>query len=255
MIDEIRELVDRYGVWVRDKSVLRDLSSELVEVTTPYLDRHNDYLQIYVRRENGGYRLTDGGETISDLRMSGCELDTPKRKALLSATLNGFGVQMENDIISVKASASNFPLRKHNLVQAMLAVNDMFVLSVPVVSSLFHEDVAKWLEANDVRFTPNVQFKGKSGWDHTFDFVVPASRRAPERLLRAIARPTRDMAETLAFAWIDTREVRPSSSKFIAMLNDQERAPSTSIVEALKSYEIEPVTWSAREDARELLLA
>ena len=43
-------------------------------------DRHNDYSQIYVRQDNGAFLLTDGGETIQDLRASGCDLETSKRK-------------------------------------------------------------------------------------------------------------------------------------------------------------------------------
>ena len=57
MIEEVRGLVDRYADWVRDKSILKAVSDEYVQITTPYLDRHNDYTQIYVRRENGGYLL------------------------------------------------------------------------------------------------------------------------------------------------------------------------------------------------------
>jgi hypothetical protein len=49
----------------RDKSVLREVNDQYVEITTPYLDRHNDYTQIYVRRDNGAFMLTDGGETNS----------------------------------------------------------------------------------------------------------------------------------------------------------------------------------------------
>ena len=255
MIEEIRELVDKYSAWVRDKSVLRDLGNAYVEITTPYLDRHNDYMQIYVRKEDGGFLLTDDGETVEDLRASGCDLETHKRRSLLTATLQGFGVQKNDDALFVKANANNFALRKHNLVQAMLAVNDMFVLSVPMVSSLFHEDVSAWLDANDIRHTPLVKFTGKSGYDHTFDFVVPASRQAPERLLRAISRPTRDMAEALAFAWIDTRDVRPPASRFYALLNDQERITSPSVTDALRSYEISPVLWSERDAVRDELLA
>lgn len=86
--------------------------------------------------------------------------------------------------------------------------------SVPVVASLFLEDVTAWLELHDIRFTPNVKFTGRSGYDHTFDFVVPASGRAPERLIRAVNRPSRDLAEAMAFAWVDTKEVRPTASKF-----------------------------------------
>ena len=32
-----------------------------------------------------------------------------------------------------------------SLLQAMLAVNDMFYLAVPMVASLFYEDVVAWL--------------------------------------------------------------------------------------------------------------
>jgi hypothetical protein len=255
VIEEIRQLLDKYAQWVRDKSVLRELGDEYIEITTPYLDRHNDYTQIYVRRDNGAFILTDGGETIDDLRSSGCDLETKKRKDLLTATLNGFGIQRDGDALIVKANAQNFSLRKHNLVQAILAVNDLFFLAVPIVASLFLEDVTAWLELHEIRHTPNVKFTGKSGYDHTFDFVVPASRRAPERLLRAVSKPSRDIAEAMAFSWIDTKEVRPPTSRFYAILNDEERAPSSSIVDALRNYEIVPVLWSEREVVRETLVA
>lgn len=253
MIEEVRTLLDQYAQWVRDKTVLREVGDEYLEITTPYLDRHNDYTQIYVRKDEGGYELTDGGEIIDDLRSSGCDLETKKRKDLLTATLNGFGIQRDGDQLIVKANASNFALRKHNLVQAMLAVNDLFYLAVPVVASLFLEDVTAWLELHDIRFTPRVKFTGKSGYDHHFDFVVPASRRAPERLLRAVSRPSRDIAEAMAFAWIDTREVRSPNSRFYAFLNDEERAPSSTVLDALRNYDISPVAWSARESVREEL--
>jgi hypothetical protein len=248
VIDEIRNLLDQYSQWLRDKSVLRELDDHYVEITTPYLDRHNDYTQIYVRRDDGGFLLTDGGETIQDLRSSGCELETQKRRDLLSATLKGFGVQKDGDAIIVRANNQNFPLRKHNLVQAILSVNDLFYLAVPLVTSLFLEDVTAWLEAHDIRHTPKVRFTGKSGYDHTFDFVVPASRRAPERLIRAVNQPNREIAEALAFAWIDTREVRPPTSRFYAFLNDEERSPSNTILDALRNYEIVPVPWSSRDE-------
>ncbi len=254
MIDEIRILLDQYAQWVRDKTVLREVGDEYVEITTPYLDRHNDYAQIYVRKEDGGFELTDGGEIIDDLRSSGCDLETKKRKDLLTATLNGFGVQRDGERLVVKANPANFALRKHNLVPAMLAVNDLFYLAVPVVASLFLEDVTAWLDLHDVRFTPRVKFTGKSGYDHHFDFVVPASRRAPERLLRAVSRPSRDIAEAMAFAWIDTREVRSSNSRFYAFLNDEERAASSTVMDALRNYEIVPVAWSDRESIREELI-
>ena len=124
VIDDIRSLLDQYTKWLRDKTSLRQIS-DWIEISTPYLDRHNDCLQIYAKRQNGGYLLTDDGYIIEDLQQSGCKLDTGKRQALLM-TLNGFGVRLNDGRLEIQASPDNFAVRKHNLVQAMLAVNDLF---------------------------------------------------------------------------------------------------------------------------------
>lgn len=255
MINEVQQLLDQYWAWLKDKTKLREVGGEWVEITTPHLDRHNDYLQIYARRINGNLVLTDDGYIIGDLIRGGCRLDSPKRQALLNMTLAGFGVQLAEGRLEVRASPENFALRKHNLLQAMLAVNDLFYLAIPMVASLFYEDVVSWLEASDIRFTPNVKFTGKSGYDHLFDFVIPKSRRQPERILHTITRPSKDTAEAAAFKWIDTRDVRSSDSRAYAFLNDQEQGVPQGVVDALGSYDIRPVIWSAREQVREELAA
>ena len=254
MIGEIKKLLDDYMAWLKDKTMLRQIEN-WIEITTPYLDRHNDYIQIYAKKENNGFLLTDDGYTIVDLEQSGCKLQSPKRQDLLKMTLNGFGVQLQNNMLEVHASKDNFALRKHNLVQSMLAVNDMFYLAVPMVASLFYEDVVAWLDLHEVRYTPKVKFTGKTGYDHLFDFVIPKSRLQPERILQAINRPNRDTAQAVAFSWIDTKEVRPPDSKAYAILNDSEQSISSAVVDALRSYDVNPIPWSVREDVRAELAA
>ncbi len=249
MIQDVQKLLDTYLAWLKDKTHLRQIE-DWVEITTPYLDRNNDYLQIYARKESGSYILTDDGQTIGELEQTGCKLNSPKREALLKMTLNGFGVQLQDQRLEVRAGPENFALRKHNLVQAMLAVNDMFYLSVPVVGSLFYEDVFSWLELNNIRYVQNVKFPGKTGYDHLFDFVIPKSRLQPERIIQAINRPNRDTAQAIAFSWIDTKEVRPTDSKAYAFLNDSEATISATVIEALKSYDVTPVPWSRRNEMR-----
>ncbi len=254
MIQDVQKLLDAYLAWLKDKTQLRQVA-DWVEITTPYLDRNNDYLQIYARKENGAYVLTDDGQTIGDLEQTGCKLNSPKRQDLLKMTLNGFGVQMQDQRLEVHASPDNFALRKHNLVQAMLAVNDMFYLSVPMVASLFYEDVVAWLDLHEIRYTPKVKFTGKTGYDHLFDFVIPKSRRQPERIIQTINRPNRDTAQAVAFSWIDTKEVRPPDSKAYAFLNDLENPVSTTVLDALRNYDVLPVMWSKRDELREELAA
>lgn len=254
MRSEIQDLLDQYAKWIRDKTILREVNG-WTEITTPYLDRHNDYLQIYAKKEGNGFILTDDGYIIDDLEQSGCSLDSKKRRQLLDITLNGFGIRLDRNALMARASESNFAVQKHNLVQAMLAINDLFYLAAPTVASLFLEDVALWLDQSEIRYTPKVKFTGESGYDHVFDFVIPKSRVKPERIVQAINQPNRNNAQGVAFAWMDTSRVRPAGSQAYAFLNDSERAPAESVVEALRQYELHPVPWSSRESVRQELVA
>lgn len=248
---EIERLLNDYRAWLKDKTTLREVNGSWVEITTPYLDRHNDALQIYARSENGGYILTDDSYIVRDLEASGCNLDTQKRKDLLRMTLNGFGVRMKEDALEVHATTENFPARKHNLIQAMLAINDIFYLASPLVQNFFIEDVIAWLDTNDIRYTPKVKFTGTSGFDHLFDFVIPKSpkKQQPERIIQAINRPARDSAEAFIYAWSDTREVRPPDSKAYAVLNDtDDHKVSVGVLDAFRNYQIKPVLFSQRGD-------
>lgn len=255
ILNEIQSLVDNYTRWLKDKTVLRQVSDDWIQITTPYLDRHNDCLQFYIRKENSSYLFTDDGYIIQDLMDSGCPLDTPKRQELLRITLAGFGVQLDGEQLVLKASSENFALKKHNFVQAMLAVNDLFYLASPFTSSLFYEDVTQWLDLSEIRYTPKVKFTGKSGYDNMFDFVVPRFRKEPERIIQAINSPKKDSAEALLFKWHDTREVRSPDTKLYALLNDSVAPVSESVVVAFNNYEVTPVLWSQRETVRGALAA
>lgn len=254
MIDEIQSLLDEYSRWLREKTQVRQVD-EWAEITTPYLDRHNDYLQIYARRWNNDYILTDAGYILQDLELSGCKLDSPKRKSLLSMTLNGFGVKLNRDRLEVHTPAASFAPGKHNLIQAMLAVNDLFSLATPMTASLFYEDVVAWLEAHDIRYTSNIKFTGRSGFDHRFDFIIPKSRDQPERIIKTINNPSRDTAQAVAFAWIDIRDVRPPDSKAYAILNDTDRPVPGNVLDALNNYNMKAIVWSGRNTVTEELVA
>jgi hypothetical protein len=255
MIEEIEKMVEQYINWLKDKTTLKQVDDNWVQITTPYLDRHNDCLQIYTKKQNSGYIITDDGYIINDLLNSGCKLNTPRRQELLKMTLAGFGVRKNGDTLEIHAARNNFPIKKHNLLQAMLAVNDLFFLASPMVSSLFYEDVTTWLDLHDIRYTPKVKFNGKSGYDHMFDFVIPKSKVKSERIVQTINNPSRDTAEALVFKWLDTRAVRPPQSRAFALLNDQNTTISQGVIDALKNYDTIPVLWSERDEIQEELAA
>ncbi|MCY4070326.1 MAG: DUF1828 domain-containing protein [Chloroflexi bacterium] len=256
MTAEFHELKERYFSWLKEKTTLQAIDN-WVEVTTPFLDRHNDYMQIYVRRDETGYRLTDDGYTISDLEMSGCHLDTPKRQNLLATTLRGFGIQIDkqSNELFVNASDQSFPVRKHRLIQAMLAVNDLFYLASPYVASFFLEDVESWLDSHGIRYSPRLKLTGASGFDHHFDFVIPKSSEKPERVLLSLNRPDRANAERAVFAWEDTKSARSGETSAYALLNDSEQTITDNVLNALRAYQVHPILWSQRDEVCEELAA
>lgn len=167
MIKEIESLLDQYWIWLKDQTNLRQIG-DWIEITTPYLDRHNDHLQIYAKRTNDGFILTDSGYTVEDLELSGCKIDDTKLNALFKMTLSGFGVQMNGKSLEVKTSKYNFAMRKHYLIQAMLAVNDLFYLT-------FYEDAISWLDPSDIWYTSNMKSTDRSGYDQRFESVISNS--------------------------------------------------------------------------------
>lgn len=239
------QLVENYYAWLKERTQLKNLDTA-VEITTPFLDRHNDYIQIYLLNSEGGLLLSDDGYTISDLELSGCNLNTRKRMEILHTTLNGFGVSLVDGALQVKANETNFPSKKHNLLQAILAVNDLFYVARANVQNFFSEDVSLWLDENNVRYVPDATFAGKSNFNHKFDFIIPRSKVAPERIIRAINNPSKEGAMNMAFAWIDTIEQRKGNSQAYALLNNTDKTIDKSISDALSNYGIISVPWTER---------
>ena len=252
---EIEHLVETYREWLRQRTTLKKIGSDWVEITTPFVDRHNDYIQIYAKSDGSGYQLTDDGHTIRDLESSGCLLNSPKRQQILHTALNGFGVEERSGRLSVRANQTNFPLRKHDLVQAILSVHDLFFLASPNIRSLFKEDVEAWLDLHAIRRISKVAFIGKSGYQHHFDFVIPRSQTMPERIVNAVNNPNKESAHSFIFSWLDTREERPEQSQALVILNDHDRNVPEGVLDAFNQYEIRPVLWSDRASNWERLAA
>ncbi len=254
--NDTEHLLKRYFDWLKDKTLLKAINDEWIEITTPYLDRHNDYLQIYLKMDGANFLLTDDGYILNDLASSGCDFTNRRRKELLRTILNSFGVHLDesNDQLTIHSSAQDFPFKKHKLIQAMLAVNDLFYLARSQVKNLFFEDVTHWFDSSCVRYISMVNFAGKSGFNHRFDFAIPKSQSSSERLIQTINHPTKQAAQDAVFKWLDTKEARPES-KLITLLNDSSKAIPSNVTEAFQNYDLKTVLWSEKEKSREIFVA
>jgi len=121
-----KNLVNTYIEWLRQNINIKEING-IYEITTPFLDNHNDHIQIYIKKSDSRLILTDNGQTITNLRLSGFEF-TPEKRQILNFTLKSFGVQLIDEELIAKATPEDFPQKKHNLIQAILYISSCNIL-------------------------------------------------------------------------------------------------------------------------------
>jgi hypothetical protein len=250
----MKELVNSYVEWIRKGLSLREVGDGWHEVVTPFLNHRNDMIELFLKQEgNNQVIISDGGNTLNELRLSGVELERGgKRTEELNTILRSFGItKNDNNELFVKTDANKFPEVKHRIIQAVLSIDDLFVLSKPKVESFFIEDVTTFFDLNEVVFVKDTTFIGKSGFSHKFDFTIPKIKTRKETAIKAINYPKKNWIESVMWAIEDTRQVRPDTEGLI-ILNDEQEI-SDEIKKALTEYNIPYFGWSKRKENIERL--
>ena len=249
--EEINELMQSYWAWLKDSTYLRNIDDRCVAITTPYLDRHNDNYQIYVSKKGDGYELTDDGYIIDDLMMSGCDVSSGRRKEYLDTIARSYGITIDGNQLKVRSDASDFASCKHDLIQAMQAVNDLYYVSRPNVVSLFHEDVSEWLIGSGIHSTSRVIIRGRTYYHHV-DFVLSdKSSNGPKRILQTMDKPAKDKMANLLMMKTDIKE----KIEMYVFLNDTDAGEKRigSLQQFGEECGIKTMLWSQRDAYTELL--
>jgi hypothetical protein len=245
----MKHLIDSYVDWIRESTTLRNVGHGWHEIVTPFLNHKNDMIELYVRQDgNEKIILSDGGNTVNELKLSGLDIDKSKKRLdEFNTILRSFGLHWdEKKEISIVTDTKKFPEVKHRLIQAILSIDDMFMLSEPKVESFFTEDVAIFFELNDILFVKDTSFVGKSGFSHKFDFTLPKIKDRKEVAIRAINKPRKDIIGGVMWTIEDMRIVRPNTDGLV-IIND-ENGVNDDIHQALNEYHIPYIGWSNRKE-------
>lgn len=241
------DYVGSYLKWLKSEMSQDIIQNNIVQLTTPFVDRHNDYTQIYIIEENNRYKISDDAYTLTDLSISGLDLfASPRRQAILNATIARHGVQIDKktEELYVNVSKDRLSEGQHRLLQCMLDINDLFYLATPSIRSLFLEDVTTFFDSHNIYYVKNLSVIGETGFAQTYDFILQNSPHQPERFIKVMNQPSKDNAERFLFSWIDTQKTRSSNSQFIPIINDSKKKVSSDIWDAFAIYDVHPVQWS-----------
>ena len=245
---------EKYIKWLEQEISVNKIG-EYLEITSPFLDRYNDYLQVYAKLEaDDEIILTDDAYIINNLQMSGVDINSNKRKQVLESFLNKYNVKLEEDALVTKSGIEDFPQKILFLMQAMLNIDDMFMLSQNKVASIFLEDVTEFLDSRDIFYSKDVSFVGKSGFIYSYEYLLQRTKEKPERLCKVINNPNKQNFQNTIFMWNDTKETRDNNSQLIVFLNDENKIDAT-VIEGFKNYNVNTIPWSERENHLELLRA
>ncbi|WP_146549050.1 DUF1829 domain-containing protein [Rummeliibacillus suwonensis] len=248
MIEELKEI---YNSWNNSNLKLLD-KGEFIEITTPFFDIHHDFLQlVLIKGENNSFVLSDDGYTMNELEILGIDFNkSDKRQSFLNTTLNIFGVQIDTTTQELKIEfqrLEDYPAKQLNLLQCILRVSDMLMTSRNAVANIFFQEVEDYFKEQKILNTPNISFPGKSGNDNKFDFVIPAFGNKPERIIKAINKPTSENYKYPLLSFIDIKDFRADSSQII-LANDLNAKISNKFITSFNNYDIQVLKWSLREE-------
>ncbi len=242
---------------LRQRTKEYEISDKIHRISTPLLDRNNDAIEVYIIQDEEQLTITDDGYIINDLISSGLNFKKDTTRYLyLNNILGNHGVDLgDNNDMFVKTDSKNYAIKMYMLTQCMSKVSDLFVLNKPTVFSLFNEDVKEFLKENEIRFIENPIFIGKSKLTTPYDFAIPSTKKAPERILKTTASINLNFARTTMFGWLDTKEKRDKDSILYLLFDDRNKKASDDIVMALHSYDIKLIDWTNRESYKNELIA
>jgi len=248
------DFIKAYTDWIKTNSAQKFVNG-YTEVTTPFLDIHNDMIQFYVQKDGNQFFFTDDGYTLTDIEMNGISLSTQKRKELVTNLADLLNVKVENGAITARTNNPIFVAQTmHKMIQAILKFGDMLYLASPQVRSLFMDDVKRYLDSYDIRFISSPMYAGRSGLPQRFDFVIPKSKKSPERIITTINRPSRQSIQSAIFAWNDVKDSNKDGAISYLILNDQSKK-NIAFKEAAMEYGMKAFWWDERDEYIDLLVA
>lgn len=113
---EISDLINDY------ENINSVQMGDFYEITTPFLDINNDYIQIYVKISDDTLYFTDDGCTINTLLSCGLSL-SKKHREILQKIVQQHGLSLEESFeITTKSSIHDFQNIKHLFIQCILKV-------------------------------------------------------------------------------------------------------------------------------------
>jgi hypothetical protein len=248
----ITQLMNDYYQFIKEKTIITSSNqSDWVEISTPFLGLFNDTVDIYAQKIGSTILLSDDGNTLRNLELSGMEINrSTKRQEILNSILLNYGVKINNNSEFItEATEKDFPQKKLNLISAIVEASEMCNLARHTTTAAFKEEVKTYLDKHEFIYTPHFIYKGNTGLEFSFDFQI--AYRKSEIVIKSFNSITKTNLSSFLFTWKDIKEIREKMIEKevigLAIINNVDTNISQEYIDALNTYGAQHILWTERE--------
>lgn len=206
-------------------------------------------IEIFAETTTEGYLLSDEGETLNILFVSGLVIEDNKELlAQVRRIAEIHGVDFANSTLSIHATDDDLGQASQQLLSAIQAVSYLIYKRRQHSRTTFRDSVEELLLENRVIYTPNVVARGAAN-THTIDFFINSDKNIfIESIAASSVITARNKAKDVAYKWLDLRRADPRP-RFAVVVDDRERRWNTvwsddEARSALTTYSDAVIRWT-----------
>ena len=118
---KVQNIIDKIGDWIPNGITYDEIDNGFVEINLPFLDKRNDWIQLYLKEvEEDLYLLTDGGDTFASLLSDGIE----PHEGFIKRMGQRYDITVTKNALEIKTSLHDLPRKMFLYVQAIISIND-----------------------------------------------------------------------------------------------------------------------------------
>lgn len=120
----MEKIANNYFDWLKNSMKTRFIGKNLA-VSTPFLDSHNDGIDIYlIPNEDGTITITDDGYYASDIDLFNI-LDKPENREKLQLYLNAYNIKLENGELTTTFEPKRANIAIHFYILGIMHINEL----------------------------------------------------------------------------------------------------------------------------------
>ena len=126
---KIEELIKN----VEGLNLIRPIQTNITtsyEITTSFLDIHNDHIVLHYKETTEGVWINDNGYTINDLKLIELNLESNTIKKLFEGILRRYNINLHKDMLFKSTTYQSLPQDINTFIQAILDINMLYTVSM-----------------------------------------------------------------------------------------------------------------------------